>query len=167
MKKTFDRRQFLKASLITAGSISTVSLVGCGGDSSSSSSSAPGSAGGKTDPAARYFPQSVASGDPRQASIILWTRIENLEAYSVDLQVASDSSFSETSIIVAADVTASLSTANDNCLKLKVTGLTEGTTYYYRFVIRDEETLIQPSRTGRFKTAGATTNESPVRFVVV
>ena len=166
MKKTFDRRQFLKASLITAGSISTVSLVG-GGDSSSSSSSAPGSAGGKTDPAARYFPQSVASGDPRQASIILWTRIENLEAYSVDLQVASDSSFSETSIIVAADVTASLSTANDNCLKLKVTGLTEGTTYYYRFVIRDEETLIQPSRTGRFKTAGATTNESPVRFAAL
>ena len=157
MKETsLSRRQFLKTTLISAGTISVLGLTGCGGSSSSSRT--------RTAEAAFYFPQSVASGDPKSDSIILWTRAENIGSYAVALQVSTDAEFGEENIAVSVDVTSSINTDNDNCLKVKVTGLTSGTTYYYRFVIYNGDNPIQTSNTGRFKTAGATDNTAPVKF---
>ena len=82
-----DRRAFLKATLVTAGSY----IVGCGDDGGASGS---GDAGGDGDlagdgavdsgrtllPGDAYFPQSLASGDPRPDSLILWTRVEDPDA---------------------------------------------------------------------------------------
>jgi alkaline phosphatase D len=114
----------------------------------------------------RYFPQSVASGDPKPDSVILWTRAFD-EAlpdgdYKMTLQVATDSSFT-TMLVSKADLPATR--AHDHALKVKLTGLMPKTTYYYRFLYeRDNKRLT--SKTGRTRTAPAAGADVPVRFAV-
>jgi alkaline phosphatase D len=62
-----DRRQFLKYGSFITVSVAGAGLSACGG-SSGAASSLPAASG------AWKFPQSVASGDPRADSILLWTR---------------------------------------------------------------------------------------------
>ena len=57
-----ERREFLRALVVVAG---PPVLVACGDDESA----APADSSPE-----RYFPQSVASGDPRSESVVLWTR---------------------------------------------------------------------------------------------
>jgi alkaline phosphatase D len=114
----------------------------------------------------RYFPQSLASGDPRPGSVILWTRVfdETLPDadYKLTLQVASDSSFTNI-VVTQADLPAAK--AHDHALKVKLAGLMPKTTYYYRFLYqRDNKRLA--SKTGRTRTAPASTDDVPVRFAV-
>ncbi|MBA5607974.1 alkaline phosphatase D family protein [Duganella sp. FT3S] len=157
-----DRRQFLKFSGFITVSVASTGLVGCGGSSSPAAANLPAATG-----AGWKFPQSVASGDPRPDSIMLWTRALPASADSV----AAAPSGNDVSIrlIVTSTDNSSLLGSNaalagalvvdtqlpvqaqyDNTVRNKVTGLTAGTTYFYQFVAGDVR-----SNVGRFKTAPA------------
>ncbi|MFL5344866.1 MAG: alkaline phosphatase D family protein [Hyalangium sp.] len=114
----------------------------------------------------KYFPQSVASGDPRPDSVVLWTRVFNEEHAGEDatlsLEVSADESFGQ--LMLKQDGLSALA-AHDNSIKVKVTNLAARTTYYYRFIYQhDGETFISP--VGRTKTAPAAGDDVPVKFVV-
>ena len=114
----------------------------------------------------RYFPQSLASGDPKSGSVILWTRaVDDANAasdYKVTLEVATDADFMSV-VVRQANLVATY--AHDNALKVKVTGLGARTTYYYRFIYeRDGKRFA--SKTGRTRTAPAAGDDVAVRFAV-
>ena len=108
-----QRREFLKTTVVTAGAI--LMGAGCGGDGSSGSSTytldmwykdnsnylsggfdSQKSVSSQLPPLSAYFPQSVASGDPKSDSVTLWTRVYDKNASGdlvVKLEVATDSAF--------------------------------------------------------------------------
>lgn len=147
----------MKTVVVSAGAVGAGSLAGCGSDSSSSDEDSIGTVIQPTENFdSSIFPQSVASGDPRQSSIILWTRVSNgVGDQTVTVQVATDENF--TNVIAQSELTAVLSA--DHCVKVKVTDLNSYTRYYYRFI-----TDGYPSRTGRFRTAPVTTADEDVKF---
>ncbi len=111
-----------------------------------------------------YFPQSVASGDPRPDSVVLWTRAVDLEHggdTTISLEVSTSEGFGQ--LIVDLKNLKALK-AHDNAIKVKVTGLEPRTTYYYRFVYEhDGERFTSP--VGRTRTAPAAGADVPVKFV--
>jgi alkaline phosphatase D len=111
-----------------------------------------------------YFPQSVASGEPRPDSVVLWTRAVNSEHpgdISLSLEVSTEEGFGQL-VLQQQGLTALAD--HDNAIKVKVTNLQPRTTYYYRFVYaHDGETFTSP--VGRTKTAPAAGDDVPVRFV--
>lgn len=159
MKKNYSRRDFLKTVVVTAGTVGSAgSLVGCGGDSSDSVSIVKPTG---TDTNGVTFPQSVASGDPRSSSIILWTRVNDSSSstrLSVALQVSEDSGFTS---IVAQQIL-SATDEHDYCVKAKVTNLTSKSTYYYRFIHNGTA-----SNTGRFKTSPNSAEAEDVKLAYV
>ncbi|WP_343728854.1 alkaline phosphatase D family protein [Duganella sp.] len=168
-----DRRQFLKfGSFITVSVASGAGLSACGGSDGAPGSALPPASG------AWKFPQSVASGDPRADSILLWTRAvpasaDNVAAVaagadaSIRLVVTSadnskalgsNAALSGTTV---ADVTLPLQAQYDNTVRHKLTGLSAATTYYYQFIAGDNR-----SNVGRFKTApGADADVAQLQFV--
>ncbi|MGB0590699.1 MAG: alkaline phosphatase D family protein [Myxococcota bacterium] len=166
------RRQFLQSTAVMAGGL----VLGCDGDGG-------GAESGEGEPAEvtfpeetlapgeGYFPQSVASGDPRPDGAILWTRVEDPEAadgaLALELQLATDADFTQR---VALDGQAALmviaEATFDRCVKVRMNGLDAGATYHYRFVY-DAGGTRYSSRVGRFKTAPALDADAPVRFAVV
>jgi alkaline phosphatase D len=133
----------------------TVPLAACGGGSSSSSDTtvAPPAKG------LYSFPLGVASGDPKESSIVFWTRcIGTVAATSIPLQL--DISTSSTFATLVTSVALSATSQYDFTVRAKVTNLTPGTTYFYRFVAGSDN-----SATGQTKTApGATTTPTQMRF---
>ncbi|HTU59741.1 MAG TPA: PhoD-like phosphatase N-terminal domain-containing protein, partial [Polyangiales bacterium] len=148
------RRQFLKVVVAVAGG--AWAPLGCG--SSDSKEDGRQSA---------FFPQSVASGDPRPGSVVLWTRVldparagEDLE---ISLEVAKDAQFHELVTVNGAGSLRIVAAAGaDGCVKVRLTELEPGTTYYYRFVYADIA-----SRVGRTRTAPNDSSDADVRFAVV
>ena len=148
-----NRRDFLRttgtfiasAALLTKG-------VGCGDD---------GDGNGGTPAGTFSFPQGVASGDPRQTSVVLWTRaVRNSDAAAaVDLrvEVSTDESFATT--VVSMMVQAA--SAADHTVRVVVTGLQAGTAYHYRF------TAGQDLIVGRTRTAPARDADVPVHLAWV
>ena len=114
----------------------------------------------------QYFPQSVASGDPRPDSVILWTRVDDPAVTSGDIPlrliVTKDKYFNN---VVYNDVVTAKA-ANDRCVKIKIGGLQAGTTYLYFFVYTKGGTQYL-SRLGRTKTAPAAGSNVPVKFAYV
>lgn len=117
-------------------------------------------------PAEAYFPQSLASGDPRPTSVVLWTRVVEPDAdepIDVRLEMALDDGFREV-LRVGPELVAR--PQHDFCVRVRVEGLDPGTTYYYRF-----STVLggkrRTSRTGRTRTAPATNEDATVRFAVM
>lgn len=153
MNSNFTRRRFLKTVVVSAGAVGAGGLIGCGSESSDHN----GGVSFSSVDGGIVFPQSVASGDPKAGSIILWTRLGTSSSsdQSVTVQVASDSSFSG----IVAQTSLTSSSSSDHCLKVKVTDLNTATTYYYRFITSDTS-----SRTGRFKTAAKGNVDTPVKF---
>jgi alkaline phosphatase D len=98
---------------------------------------------------AQIFPQSVASGDPSVAGIVLWTRVDpNFQTAGDQLgwQIAADPGM--TSILVQGTTTLSSSTDNTAKLPINAVGVLQPyTVYYYRFIYGGV-----PSRNGRFRT---------------
>lgn len=92
------------------------------------------------------FTHSVASGDPLQDSVTLWTRFVPASGAAVSLQVeiASDMAFRR----IAARSTAKAGPETDFCTKVRSEGLEPGQWYYYRFTAPDG----QVSDTGRTRT---------------
>lgn len=184
MTQRLSRREFLRATLVT---VASVSLPGCTGGGGSSTEATEGSSGtegssstGGTEPTtgggdplldgAVYFPQSVASGDPRPDSVILWTRVEDAEAGAGDLELAlelaTDPEFTAPVELDAAGATIAAREVFDRCAKAKLKGLQPATTYYYRFIhTRPEGRYV--SQVGRTRTAPAPDADVAVRFAYV
>jgi alkaline phosphatase D len=119
---------------------------------------------------ARFFPQSVASGDPRPNSIVLWVRIEDAsrpkEDAELELVMATDAALTQR-VPLTADALNMLTAADaDHCLLVRVGGLEAGTTYYYRFLYRTLEGVAQ-SRVARTRTAPAEDSTESVKFAVI
>ena len=88
-------------------------------------------------PADGPFKHGVASGDPDQGSVMLWTAVtsETLDA-PVRVELAEDASF--TSIVLAAEAAPAAATVNDMTpFKLLADGLQPGRDYWYRFTFGD------------------------------
>ncbi|WP_231864314.1 alkaline phosphatase D family protein [Sorangium cellulosum] len=167
------RRDFLRATLVTAGAV--VVPTACSDDGE-----ATGACDVHEDDA--FFPQSVASGDPRHDSVVLWTRLIDSKQPQSDLNlalvVALDEGF--TQLVVLTPSSDNVATAgsgstqlrvtaraeSDHCVKVKVNGLSPGTTYYYRFYYMTGEGCVS-SRVGRTRTAPAPDADVPVRFAFV
>lgn len=119
---------------------------------------------------ARYFPQSVASGDPRPNSIVLWVRLEDAERPGQDTELALTMAFDaalEQPLQLSSDAQNMLTAADgDHCLLVRVGGLDPGTTYYYRFSYRTLDGVAH-SRVGRTRTAPAESSEAPAKFAVM
>jgi len=149
------RREFLRAVVVLAG---PRLLAGCGDDAS-----AP--------PSVEYFPQSVASGDPRATSVVLWTRVFDPAHPSSDqtleLVVATDAALKDKVELEGGGAYPIVAqAAAGGCVKVRVEGLTPSTTYYYRFsLVQGGERYL--SRTGRTRTAPDPDADTPVSFAVV
>lgn len=77
------------------------------------------------------FQHGVASGDPLQDRVIIWTRITSAayDQSQVGWEVAQDLQFNT----IVRHGNALINAATDYTVKVDVTGLQAGTTYYYRF----------------------------------
>jgi len=150
------RRNFLKLVVAVAGG--AWASTGCGSSSS---------AKGELQPPGEHFPQSIASGDPRPESVVLWTRVvdgaragEDLE---LELELARDETFEDLVELSGAPRMRVVAEAgSDGCVKILVTSLEPGTTYFYRFWYGDV-----PSRVGRTRTAPSDDADVRLRFGVV
>ncbi len=143
---TTSRRRFLtqSASLATIGGVAAT-LGAC----SSSSSNTPA-----------QFLYGIASGDPLSDRVILWThaKLPNQDSdVSLTWQIALDNGF--TNIINSGSVIASAAAANT--AKVDATGLSAGTTYYYRFF--DDTNTSSPVGTTRTLPAASAAS---VKFAV-
>jgi alkaline phosphatase D len=156
----FDRRDFLKAFVATAGcfavSASPLPFV----SRLSRAEAAPGT---------YHFPQGLASGDPQPDAVMLWTRVEPVvdgngavsadAAAVIDLyvQVAEDEAFSrmitERALRAGPD--------SDHTVRVLVRGLKPDTICYYRFFAGSDATPM----IGRTRTAPRPGDARPVRFV--
>jgi alkaline phosphatase D len=154
MTREISRRKILKSIVVVAGAgVAGSVLDACGGEDLNDGSS--------------YFPQSVASGDPKADSVVLWTRVHDPALggdLALRLQVATDQGFGD---LVSNQSGLSATAAHDGSIKVKVTGLSAGTTYHYRFVYQDARGRKWASRAGRTRTARAAGDDATVRFAVL
>ncbi len=107
------------------------------------------------------YPEGVASGDPDEHSVILWTRrpFDAAEAQKLTVEVARDSEFRH--VIAHAD--APVLAAADWTARVLVGGLKPATTYWYRFTDVDGN----GSRVGRTRTAPRPDDPRTVNFAFV
>ncbi len=100
------------------------------------------------------FYHGVASGDPYQNSVVIWTRVTpqvQMDKISVEWQVAEDAEF--TNLVQSGMHATSLE--KDYTVKVIVNGLKPGTDYFYRF-----KSMKRYSSTGRTKTLPMDDEES-------
>ncbi|MEP6946042.1 MAG: alkaline phosphatase D family protein, partial [Acidobacteriota bacterium] len=107
------------------------------------------------------FPQGVASGDPDQHSVILWTRrpFADGKRQRLTVEVAEDEAFRR----VIAHAPASVSSAADWTTRVLVGGLGASRVYWYRFTDSDGN----GSRVGRTITAPMPNDTGTVNFAFV
>ncbi|MGK7391929.1 MAG: alkaline phosphatase D family protein [Candidatus Cyclobacteriaceae bacterium M2_1C_046] len=110
-------------------------------------------------PALKPFYHGVASGDPLSDAVIIWTRVHAESSNEVTLlwQVSEDSTFQN--IVKSGGATAEA--ANDHTVKVDVTGLQPGQTYFYRFKSGE---IFSPVGRTRTLPVGAT---KEAKFAVV
>lgn len=81
-------------------------------------------------PAKKIFRHGVASGDPDQHSVILWTRVTTQQdTVAVAWQLSSDQEFKR--IVASGSTTADAK--RDHCVKILASGLVANMQYFYRF----------------------------------
>ncbi len=94
-----------------------------------------------------HFTHGVASGDPLQDRVILWTRVlpgSGLEQdIAVQWEVAIDKNFAQ----IVAKGESSTGPERDYTLKIDATGLQAGAHYFYRFIAQGESSVIGRTRT--------------------
>jgi alkaline phosphatase D len=149
------RRQFLRTALAGVTGFG----LGCGASEKRT-----------VEPGPEHFPQSVASGDPRPESVILWTRValdDGSDELDVELELFTDEALQHPARwhdgprqVVSA------SAEHDHCVKVRVTGLEPDTPYWYRFVVQHQGRWLA-SRTGRCRTAPAADSDRAIRFAFV
>ncbi|RKG74010.1 metallophosphatase [Corallococcus exercitus] len=146
----FKRRTFLQAVVAVAAT----TTFGCSDDDAT-----------ETSDGSPYFPQSLASGDPRPDSVVLWVRVEDTARAGDDLPLRLEVSTTEDFKVLVLDKKDLTARAeNDHAVKVKVTGLSARTTYYYRFSY-EKDGQRNTTRVGRTRTAPAAGDDVPVKFV--
>jgi alkaline phosphatase D len=130
-----DRRQFLRHSAFF-----TVAAAG-------GVSAGPAAAGGETD-FPHAYPQGVASGEPRETSLVFWTRCVRTAGdpaadVPLTLQVASDRRFGS----LLAEVALTALARYDHTARAKITGLPPGSALYYRFIAGRDRSPVGRTRT--------------------
>ncbi|MDF2445267.1 MAG: phosphodiesterase [Moraxellaceae bacterium] len=180
------RREFIRLGGFLTASVAAMSMTGCDivGDNDNTSTSAEDTNSypnpSRPMPAASttgnwYFPQSVASGDPRDDSIILWTRVLNnslaataeaTDDVAITLQVSSDpingvnlGSNAALTDAAVADLLVPAYVDFDGTVRHKLSGLAADTAYYYQFTVGTVRSNI-----GRFKTAPVATETRDIKF---
>jgi len=141
------RREFMVASALSIGSfVISTGLSGCDDNSDDIISE-------DTDSLLINFNHGVASGDPLQDRVILWTRASpdsEVDSFNITYEVAYDEAFTQ---LVRSPETAKLTKEGDYTLKVDYQNLEAGTVYFYRFKYKDKV-----SATGRTKTLPTNTN---------
>lgn len=136
MTVNISRRELIQKSLFGLGALSlTVGMTGCNDSSDNETSSLKVS-----------FEHGVASGDPLQDRVILWTRLtpnETSARLQVTWELALDQQFKQ--IIKTDKVTTSAS--QDFTVKVDATGLRADTSYYYRFIFGNKISPIGQTKT--------------------
>lgn len=87
------------------------------------------------------FAYGVASGDPTQTSLVIWTQAQGQE--KVEWQVATDQEFRQ----IVKQSLASTGPNRDFTVKVDVKGLRPGTQYYYRFKVNGKYSPVGKSKT--------------------
>lgn len=162
MSQSFNRRHFLHTVAVSASAAALGGLTACSGGDGSDTKTTPAPLQAPTELRPEYFPQSLASGDPRPGSVILWTRVVD-PAKSGDialtLELAADAGFA--SPLGSFELIAPA--AADHTLKVRVGSLPADYRLYYRFVyLKDGKRCA--SKTGRTRTAPAADSTRPVKF---
>ncbi len=138
---TMDRRLFIKA--LTTASIGIPILTACGGGSNNSG----GGGGGVTPSAGLRFEHGVASGDPLDDRVILWTRATPALGHTGDItvlcEIAEDPSFER---IVLSEALSS-NANRDYTVKFDAAGLLADRRYWYRFKGADSSSPVGRART--------------------
>lgn len=129
MKMTLNRRALLQSGALGTGALALGGLQGC---------QAPPT----------RFNHGVASGDPTDNRVIIWTRVDVQQATDIPLEwiVARDPSFNQ--VVLRGKAIARL--IHDHCVKVDVkfpAGERPGSEYYYRFVTHDRLSPIGRTRT--------------------
>ncbi|MBX3248563.1 MAG: alkaline phosphatase D family protein [Myxococcales bacterium] len=126
------RREWMQRAGLGLGALSATGIVGCGSDEDEP----------RADP---NFLHGVASGDPLPDAIILWTRVTPSVDGPVEVtwELARDRAM--TDVVASGEVTTSA--ARDYTVKVDVTGLEAGTTYFYRFGAEGGRSLVGRTRT--------------------
>ena len=116
------------------------------------------------------FLHGVASGDPLQHGVILWTRVtprggNTRGAIPVNFEIALDRTFSR----IAGRGTQMASAERDFTIKIDTLGLRPGATYYYRFTALGEaspigRTRTLPRETSRVRLAIASCSNLPFGY---
>ena len=144
-----NRRELIQKTLAGFGALSLpISLTACGDDADSN-----------TQPTTQVqFLHGVASGDPLQTQVIIWTRVTPADSSArleVQWDVAKDADFKHITATGKVLTTA----AQDFTVKVDVTGLAAGQVYFYRF-----KSASKYSITGQTKTLA--TQVQSVQFAV-
>ncbi|TOQ70844.1 alkaline phosphatase D family protein [Vibrio parahaemolyticus] len=124
---SLSRRDFMK--VVSSTAVAT-GLIGCGSDDNES--------------VAVSFEHGVASGDPTQTQVIIWTRVTTAASYvDVSWQVASDMEFSN---VVQSGVFTT-DTGRDFTVKVDVQNLNANSQYYYRFIVGEVMSEVGQTQT--------------------
>jgi alkaline phosphatase D len=154
--QTLSRRRFLRNSVIAATGVVLIpsSFISCKKDGSKNNTVYDG----------QGFNEGVASFDPSQDKVILWTRYtpakQETGIPSILLDVAKDKDFK--TVVVSRSV--QVDSNSDNTVHVDVSNLTSNTKYYYRF---RSETTQAVSVTGETKTLPAAGQVSEVKMAVI
>ncbi|MEL7122664.1 MAG: alkaline phosphatase D family protein [Bacteroidota bacterium] len=108
------------------------------------------------------FYHGVASGDPLEDRVIIWTRVtpEEMDGQSIDVDWVVSTDVMLQNIVQSGTFTTD--TARDYTVKVDVTGLDAGTTYYYGFSAMGKNSL-----TGRTKTTPSGDQADHLKFAIV
>ncbi|HCH2708035.1 TPA: alkaline phosphatase D family protein [Vibrio parahaemolyticus] len=124
---SLSRRDFMK--VVSSTAVATC-LIGCGSDDNES--------------VAVSFEHGVASGDPTQTQVIIWTRVTTAASYvDVSWQVASDMEFSN---VVQSGIFTT-DTGRDFTVKVDVQNLNANSQYYYRFMVGEMMSEVGQTQT--------------------
>ena len=147
-----DRRRFLRHMTLVSGSTLLPTLTGYG----SSDSADTHFFDTDSDPTfgAVEFLHGVASGDPLPDAVILWTRVTPMDPLSPTVRVAWELGLEQELVRPVLSGRVDTTPERDYTVKVDVSGLEPGQTYYYRFCVGD-----QLSPVGRTRTAPTGTVE--------
>ncbi|TDF34879.1 alkaline phosphatase [Alteromonadaceae bacterium M269] len=136
------RRHFLTLASRGVGfAIVSHGLMGCASTQSSDSNQT-------SVPVPVKFEHGVASGDPTQDAVILWTRVSPVDRsfnkkLSVAWEVSTDKDFQQ----LVTNGETLIGSETDYTVKIDAVGLTAGTTYYYRFTSGNAQSDIGKTKT--------------------
>lgn len=133
MTRNFSRRDFLALSAKGVGAaVLSYGLMGCSSDNDDNTVAAD-------------FLHGVASGDPTQDAVIIWTRVTPQTAGDVRVswQVSRDGAFRD--LVTTGEMVTNAE--RDYTVKVDAIGLESGSRYFYRFMTGDKTSTVGMTKT--------------------